>query len=88
MVKLVSYLQSFDDIYNELCWNEDAKRVLDEIRNEGDFTQELAFEAVETHFSEGTSKDLRLFVTDRLHGLVKNEKKMLRDWLDDFNRNG
>ena len=86
MIKLVSYIQNFDDVYNELCWNEDAKKVLDIIRNDGHFTQELAFEAIESRLPEATSNELRFFVTNELLGRINSKKRILREWFDDFNR--
>ena len=86
MIKLVRYLQNFDDVYNELRWHDGAKKVLDEIRNCGIFTQELAFETIEMHLCEASLKDLRTFVTDELLDRVNSEKRILREWFDDFNR--
>ena len=77
MLKVVYYLQNFDDLYRELSWDSEAKKVLDEIRRQGRFEEELAFEIVEEYFLEASTRDIRLFVTYDLLDALNGQLIML-----------
>ena len=77
MLKVIYYLQDFDDLYRELSWDSEAKKVLDEIKGQGRFEEGLAFEIVEEHFLEASTRDVRLFVTYNLLDALNGQLRLL-----------